>query len=235
MAHSSTTTKTFPDSNSQWSQTTNSTTQRRRDLASRASSSTDSPDSAVWSQNQPLAVVSEQSSQAHNQNGQLDSSLNLSSLSDSDWNSIFSAPLNPSMFAALAAGGILGQVPAQGQPVVARPSIPASQHQRFHNSYNTPAVNSVSAQLPSTSWTQPSAVYNSNGVRPPVKQTTLPLNTGKLNKSGLINSEFMSRLYHLAMVSCNLLSFASSGQADLFYTSRWWSLASVSGWFIREA
>ncbi|KDR75928.1 hypothetical protein GALMADRAFT_226589 [Galerina marginata CBS 339.88] len=43
-------------------------------------------------------------------------------LSQQEWSQLFSAPLNPSVFAALAANGVLGEPPAQPPPPQYRPS-----------------------------------------------------------------------------------------------------------------
>ncbi|KAJ3570962.1 hypothetical protein NP233_g4061 [Leucocoprinus birnbaumii] len=85
---------------------------------------------------------------------------NVRQLQNADWTSVFSAPLNPSVFAALAANGVLGQLPplSQGTPS----SLPSS---AFHHPYSSSSSSSPTISIspqPSTSgsWTQPSSVYS---------------------------------------------------------------------------
>ncbi|EFI28118.1 transcription factor ScGATA-6 [Coprinopsis cinerea okayama7 len=173
MEHSSASTKAFVDA-SPWSQNQNSTA-HRRDLSSRPSSAADHLDSSTWPQNQQF-VGTNQPASDDAQGAQLNSALNLSfsSLSESEWNSLFSAPLNPSMFAALAAGGVLNQ------PVMASPSaMPSTEPQQFTNSYNMAANNAVNIQSASSSWTQPSAMFGAAGPFPSKLAATNPSSPGQ--------------------------------------------------------
>ncbi|KXN90626.1 Nitrogen regulatory protein NUT1 [Leucoagaricus sp. SymC.cos] len=92
----------------------------------------------------------------------LSSHANLQQFNNTDWASIFSAPLNPTVFAALAANGVLGQLPplSQGTPS----SVPSS---AFHHNYNglsssSPTISISSQPSTSGSWTQPSSVHSQN-------------------------------------------------------------------------
>ncbi|KAF5354744.1 hypothetical protein D9756_005254 [Leucocoprinus leucothites] len=76
---------------------------------------------------------------------------------NTDWTSVFSAPLNPLVFAALAANGVLPPL-SQGTPS----SLPSS---AFHHPYSSSSSSSPTISIspqPSTSgsWTQPSSVYS---------------------------------------------------------------------------
>ncbi|TFK25727.1 hypothetical protein FA15DRAFT_668249 [Coprinopsis marcescibilis] len=149
--------KAFVDANS-WSQPQNPSRQRR-DLNSRASSATDSPDSAAWSQSAQFIPANQSGSQSEDTAAD-SSDIGLTSLSESDWSNIFSAPLNPSMFAALAAGGVLGPVSPQEGPSPSPSGSHLAQLHNFPNSYNLNPNNIVGYQSASSSWTQPSLVYS---------------------------------------------------------------------------
>lgn len=94
----------------------------------------------------------------------LDSTVGIQQINNTDWASIFSSPLNPSVFAALAANGVLGHLPPLSQGGTPS-SLPSSAfHHNFNNSSSSssPTV-SVSSQLSTSgSWTQSSALYNHN-------------------------------------------------------------------------
>lgn len=92
----------------------------------------------------------------------LNPNANIQQFNNTDWTSVFSVPLNSSVFAALAANGVLGQLPSlsQGTPT----SLPSSAfHRHYSSSSSSSPTISISTQ-PSTSgsWTQPSAVFNHN-------------------------------------------------------------------------
>ncbi|KAF8993676.1 hypothetical protein BDQ17DRAFT_1401548 [Cyathus striatus] len=89
-----------------------------------------------------------------------DPSLNLSDLSNADWSTLFSSPLNPSIFAALAANGVIGPVdPAPS-------SLPASS---FHSHFPLSHTSSPVAPSPG-SWSQPPTLY----AHPPPSFPTKP-------------------------------------------------------------
>ncbi|TFK44670.1 hypothetical protein BDQ12DRAFT_29683 [Crucibulum laeve] len=134
------------------------------ELSPHPSSIPPSSHSSPWSQNVPLSAtnspshfMSHSASRNHSAD-HTDPSLNIHSFSNTDWGNIFSAPLNPTVFAALAANGVIGPVsPAvQGTPS----SLPASS---IHHSYSNHSNHSQSSSpvIPgsSGSWSQSSTLY----------------------------------------------------------------------------
>jgi len=77
------------------------------------------------------------------------------SFSDPDWSNIFSAPLNPTVFAALAANGVIG--PVNSGQLSSPSSLPASS---FHDHFPRSHTLSVSTtQASPSSWSQPPTLY----------------------------------------------------------------------------
>ncbi|KAF9452366.1 hypothetical protein P691DRAFT_235407 [Macrolepiota fuliginosa MF-IS2] len=113
----------------------------------------------------------------------LDSNTNIQPFNNTDWTSVFSAPLNPSVFAALAANGVLAQVPplSQGTPS----SLPSSAfHHNYDGSPSSPSTTTISSQ-PGTSgsWSQPSTLYNHSPLFP--SKASLPRSNPSLLASQL--------------------------------------------------
>ncbi|KAF4567451.1 hypothetical protein EYR40_006454 [Pleurotus pulmonarius] len=93
---------------------------------------------------------------------------------NSDWGNIFSSPLNPTVFAALAANGVLGPI-SPGAPS----SLPANS---FHNNYqpgHRPQVPPLDVNLqPSlsaaSSWSQATSPYIATPPYPPSHKPSIP-------------------------------------------------------------
>lgn len=117
---------------SPWSQTTSRTT----------NSSSQFP---------PLSSVPRKSSTDNPNTG-----VNLRQFNNADWASVFSAPLDPSLFATLAASGVLGQLPPFSEG-----SSPSSSFHPLHSSssLSSPTISLSPRQDISGSWVQPTYSY----------------------------------------------------------------------------
>ncbi|KAF7782531.1 hypothetical protein Agabi119p4_1907 [Agaricus bisporus var. burnettii] len=91
-----------------------------------------------------------------------------------DWASLFSAPLNPSVFAALAASGVFGHLP-QGGPFNV-PAFPAD----FHPSTSSSPAPSLSSTP--GSWSQPSSSYGTSNPSHFPYKTPHPRQSPQLHK-----------------------------------------------------
>ncbi|TFK53595.1 hypothetical protein OE88DRAFT_1262860 [Heliocybe sulcata] len=79
--------------------------------------------SSPWSQSAPLSSSSSQPNFMYRTTSPTQSNAtNMSSLSNPEWSSLFSQPLNPSVFAALAANGVLGPPQSPGGDPSSAPS-----------------------------------------------------------------------------------------------------------------
>jgi len=88
------------------------------------------------------------------------SNINVNLRQFGDWASVFSAPLDPSLFATLAASGVLGQLPPfpEGTPS----SLPSSSFNPSHStsSSSSPTIAFSPQQDMSDSWIQPSTAFS---------------------------------------------------------------------------
>lgn len=124
-----------------------------------AASTSPSSQSSPWSQNASLAMSQSSAlylshSVPRNISDPPEQPMDIQSFSDADWGSLFAAPLNPTVFAALAANGVLG-LNSQGTPS----SLPASSYQGTFNSSHIPSHHQDHTAGTPGSWSQPSPLY----------------------------------------------------------------------------
>jgi len=88
------------------------------------------------------------------------SNINVDLRQFSDWASVFSAPLDPSLFAALAASGVLGQLPPFPEGTLS--SLPSSSFNPPHStsSSSSPTISLSPQQDTPDSWIQPSTAFS---------------------------------------------------------------------------
>lgn len=193
---------------------THQTVSSPSDLSPHPSSIPPSSTSSPWSQAASLSATHSPShflpltsTSRTNSTDTLDSNVNVQHLNmnNTDWASIFSAPLNPSVFAALAANGVLAQLPplSQGTPS----SLPSSafQHNYHSSSSSSPTVSISSQPSTSGSWTQHSALYSNPSLFP--SKASLPRsNTSFASQLQLPKEKFSSCEYALVfwLLKCSL-------------------------------
>lgn len=121
-----------------------------------------------------------------------------------DWASLFSAPLNPSVFAALAASGVFGHLP-QGGPFNV-PAFPAD----FHPSTSSSPAPSLSSTP--GSWSQPSSSYGASNPSHFPYKTPHPRQSPQLHKDRPSSCKSIPQP-RLCRSPCNPNAIPSSWQA----------------------
>lgn len=172
--------------------------------ASQSASASPSAQSSPWSQNASLALAQSNAlylshSIPRNISDPPEQAMNMHSFSDADWGSLFAAPLNPSVFAALAANGVLGPT-SQGTPS----SLPAQSFQGTFNSSHMPSHHQDHASGTPGSWTQPSPLYvppsgysNKSSALSRSNRSSTEIHRGK-NKTLPGGSSLLLKLYFLS-------------------------------------
>ncbi len=151
---------------------THQNTSSPSELSPHPSSISPSPVPSPWSQASPLSAthspghfLSLSSASRTTSTDTLSSNVSVQHFDNTDWTSIFSAPLNPSVFTALANNGVLGQLPplSHGTPS-SLPSSAFHQHHHHHHHHDSASMSSaipISLQLNTTgSWSQAPTQYN---------------------------------------------------------------------------
>lgn len=134
------------------------------ELSPHPSSISPSPVPSPWSQTSPLGATHSpgqflplNSASRTTSTDTLSSNVSIQQFNNTDWTSVFSAPLNPSVFTALTTSGGLGQLPplSQGTPS----SLPSSTFHQHHNGSASAIPISLQLSTPG-SWSQVSPQYN---------------------------------------------------------------------------
>ncbi|KAH7923717.1 hypothetical protein BV22DRAFT_1196481 [Leucogyrophana mollusca] len=183
-------------------------------LASSSKSSEPSPlpgsipnslQSSPWSHEIPLAPSVQQTSfpymlhqsipQTQLSGGVSDHHGSMQSLSGPEWNSLFSAPLNPAVFATLAANGVFNIPPAGQSPRLDADSLPYNSANTRHLANRLPQSHQHHDQTASWSHGGSQLGSTSHGQRPSLQRAHSSTTTISTDKGKSPTSE-MSRLAH---------------------------------------
>ncbi|TRM69823.1 hypothetical protein BD626DRAFT_475408 [Schizophyllum amplum] len=166
------------------------------ELSPRMASMPSSSHSSPWSQSMPLTAMGQ--SQTSNGYSSAQHTPRPNAVgpgpSSTDWSSIFAAPLNPSIFAALEANGVFGPIqPPQAAGNAQPSSLPAP---AYNDHYPLPTHSRQASNLSvrtsmdhhQGSWSQPQSAYSTpqfRHQRPNLPRSNSAVSEGARNKLGL--------------------------------------------------